>query len=154
MMLIKVLRFKSDNDTTISMILVNDRFVCFGLEDEYRDTKLYGETRIDADLYKVGVRTVGGFHARYSDRFPEFHKGMLEILAVPNFEYVLIHIGNDDDDTAACLLVGMGCYSGTGNMTIQNSTQAYKILYDMVIDEALKGNLYIQFVDMDRKIAT
>ena len=32
--------------------------------------------------------------------------GMLEVLDVPNFKYILIHCGNTDEDTAGCLLLG------------------------------------------------
>ena len=50
---ITVNRFISDNDTTISHINVDGKFICFGLEDEYRENKLVGETRIPAGKYKV-----------------------------------------------------------------------------------------------------
>ena len=32
--------------------------------------------------------------------------GMLHVLDVPNFKYILIHCGNTDEDTAGCLLLG------------------------------------------------
>ncbi len=35
-------RFTSDSESTISRILVDGRFVCFGLEDEYRTSKVPG----------------------------------------------------------------------------------------------------------------
>lgn len=35
-MIITVDRFNSDSDATLSKVSVDGRFVCFGLEDEYR----------------------------------------------------------------------------------------------------------------------
>lgn len=142
-----VTRFASDTESTVSLIRLDGRFECFGLEDEHRKAKVPGETRIPAGTYKVGVRTVGGFHGRYSAKFPALHQGMLHILDVPNFEYVLIHIGNDDGDTAGCLLVGVGCVGQQGAMYISNSTGAYKALYPKVIDAAKRNDLTITFID-------
>lgn len=146
---IKVIRFHSDDDATLSLVSVDHKFQCFGIEDEYREEKVINETRIPAGIYKIGVRTVGGFHARYSKKFPNFHRGMLEILDVPHFTYVLIHVGNTDDDTGGCLVVGNIAYT---EPEIKNgqSAVAYKNLYRKVIDAALAGNLTIEYVDADR----
>ena len=148
-MKITVNRFISDNDSTISAISIDGKFECFGLEDEYRDHKVPGETRIPADEYQIGVRKVGGFHHRYSKRFPDFHRGMLEVVGVPFFKYVLIHIGNTEQDTAACLLVGLGCYTKQNDMSIQSSVAAYKSLYKRVIDAAEENQLSIEYIDND-----
>jgi len=146
---ITVNRFTSDNDSTISSISIDGKFECFGLEDEYRDHKVPGETRIPPGTYKVGVRDVGGFHGRYLKRFPDFHRGMLEVIGVPFFKYVLIHVGNTEQDTAACLLVGLGCYTKQNDMSIQSSVAAYKRLYNKVFDAAKKGRLTIEYIDQD-----
>jgi len=147
-MKLTVTRIKSDRDSTLSTVSVNGKFECFGIEDEHRVEKVANETRIPAGIYKVGVRDVGGFHNRYSAKFPEFHLGMLQVLDVPDFEYILIHIGNDDDDTAGCLLVGMNAIT---QHRIANgaSTAAYIDLYKKVIESALAGTLYIKYIDLD-----
>ena len=49
------------------------------LKMKHRDIKLRGETRIPAGTYKIEYRTEGGFHAKYSKRFQDIHKGMLHI---------------------------------------------------------------------------
>lgn len=149
-MKITVERFLSDNDSTVSRILIDGAHECFGLEDEFREDKIPGETRIPAGTYKVGVRTVGGFHTRYSKRFPDFHKGMLHIIDVPNFTYILIHCGNTDEDTAGCLLVGSSVNITTGEMSIGGSRIAYRTFYPKVIKSALEGSLEIEFIDSDR----
>lgn len=148
MMLITVNRIKSNKDATLSIVYVDGKFICFGLEDEFRENKIPAETRIPAGSYKIGVRKEGGFHARYLDKFGSFHKGMLQVLDVPNFEYILIHIGNTDEDTAGCLLIGAGARGGE-ELTIQSSTTAYREFYAKVIHQALKGDLEIQYIDSD-----
>jgi len=147
-MIITVKRFKSDNDATLSMISIDGEFECFGLEDEYRLTKVAKETRIPQGIYKVGVRTVGGFNYRYQRKF-NFHKGMLHIEDVPGFEWILIHIGNTDENTDGCLLVGSGANTH-GEITVQNSRIAYQALYNKVIDAALAEDLVIVYEDSDR----
>ncbi len=148
-MRINVERCTSDEYSTLSTVLVDHKFVCFGLEDEFREDKVSAETRIPSGTYQVGVRTVGGFNKRYAKKFPDFHKGMLQILDVPEFEHILIHIGNTERDTAGCLLVGKGADSTKGKMRITQSTSAYELLYKTVIDSALEGELSIQIEDYD-----
>ena len=149
-MIITVDRFKSDSDATISKVSVDGRFVCFGLEDEYRDEKVASETRIPAGRYKVDVRREGGFHARYTARFPNFHRGMLHVTDVPGFTFILIHIGNTDEDTAGCLLVGLNAAIDDGELRVTSSKLAYQKLYPMVIDAAERGELEIEYLDSDR----
>lgn len=143
-------RFISDDDTTISRILIDGKFICFGLEDEYREEKLAGETRIPAGLYEITLRTEGGFHARYQRRFPDIHKGMLHILKVPNFKWILIHCGNTDKDSSGCLLVGSQAITEPGDMKIISSASAYKRFYSQVVDAAMNYNLSIIYEDNDR----
>lgn len=147
---ITVNRFHSDKEATLSTISVDGVFVCFGLEDEHREVKVRGETRIPAGTYNIGVRTVGGFHNRYSRKFYDIHKGMLQVIDVPNFEYILIHVGNYETNTEGCLLVGKNATT-IGTPTVPASVPAYRELYNMVIEEALKGNLTIEYIDSDLK---
>lgn len=150
-MKISVDRFISDDDTTISRITVDGAFVCFGLEDEFRVTKVVNETRIPAGTYDVRLRTVGKHHTQYKVQFPDIHKGMLWLQDVPNFEYILIHCGNTQTDTAGCLLVGTDASTDKGNMSISRSRVAYRLLYTKVVDAALEGVLSIEFVDNDKR---
>ena len=139
-----VLRYSSQSDSTNGLLFVETNrgldFLCYTLEDEKRDMKVFGETRIPEGTYKLGIRDEGGFHSRYSNRFPDIHKGMLEVKDVPNFKYVLIHCGNTDEDTAGCLLLGD---SQENNALIENgwigkSTQAYTRVYLRIIQELLE----------------
>lgn len=72
---------------------------------------------------------------------------MLHVQDVPNFKWILIHIGNDDDDTAGCLLVGD---SSINNLTqpgrINSSTIAYERMYKKVIEAFDRGDeVYITY---------
>lgn len=143
-------RFTSDKDATISIVYLDNVFQCFGLEDEYREDKVASETRIPAGSYKVGLRNTGGFNARYEQKFSDIHQGMLHVQDVPGFEFILIHVGNTDENTAGCLLVGTGARAAEGDMSIQSSRVAYKKLYSKVIEAAKQENLEIEYFDRDR----
>ena len=109
-MKLEVIRFSSQNDSTLGLLFDvthGRKFLCFTLEDEARDTKVMGETRIPAGIYDLKLRTEGGYHNRFLKKFgPAFHKGMIWVQNVPNFRWILWHTGNTDEDTAGCLLLG------------------------------------------------
>jgi len=147
-MRIVVNRIVSDNEATLSTVTVDGKFMCFGLEDEYRVNKVPGETRIPSGIYDVRLREFGGFNNRYSASFPSMHIGMLEVMNVPSFTDILIHIGNYERDTAGCLLVGMGATT-YGDICIQTSRIAYKKLYTAVCHAAEQEMLTIEYIDSD-----
>ena len=104
-MKINLIRTQFGNDATNGLLFIDEVFECFTLEDQYQDKKVYGETCIPEGTYPVEFRKEGGFHNRYSAKY-DFHKGMLEIKDIPNFKWVLFHLGNTDENTAGCVLVG------------------------------------------------
>jgi len=146
---LKVYRYSSQSQTTLGALHINGEFECYTLEDQHQDIKVKGETRIPARKYNIGLRTIGGFDARYKAKF-SFHKGMLQVLNVPNFEYILIHIGNDEDDTAGCLLVGNTANNNRLNKGfIGDSTNTYKSLYTKVLKAIESGlDVTIQYIDL------
>ena len=153
-MKLEVLRFSSGKDSTsgalFSVVEGVKTFLCYTLEDEYRDNKVYSETRIPAGIYEIRFRTVGGFHAKYSKRFQDIHKGMLHIVDVPGFDYILIHCGNTDEHTAGCLLVGD---TQNNNVVeedgfIGRSTAAYKRIYPKIAKALERGEeVTIEYID-------
>ena len=153
-MKLEVLRFSSGKDSTsgalFSVVEGVKTFLCYTLEDEYRDNKVYSETRIPAGIYEIRFRTVGGFHAKYSKRFQDIHKGMLHIVDVPGFDYILVHCGNTDEHTAGCLLVGD---TQNNNMVeedgfIGRSTAAYKRIYPKIAKALEQGEkVTIEYID-------
>lgn len=155
-MKLEVLRFNSSDDFTTGLLFdVTDNvrsFLCYTLEDEARTEKKWGETRIPAGTYKLTLRSEGGFHTRYLAKFgADFHKGMIYVNEVPNFEYILWHIGNDDDDTAGCLLVG----KTSQDNFIGSSTAAYKEIYPPIKDAILSGEeVSVKYIDYDGTIVS
>jgi len=153
---LEVLRYSSGADSTLGMLSENGpegrEFLAYTLEDEFREEKVSAETRIPEGTYDVKLRTEGGFNNRYLDKFgADFHKGMLHVQDVPGFEYILIHTGNTDENTAGCLLVAD---SSTQNITkngfIGASVAAYKRLYSSLAQWLVDGNkLTITYIDYD-----
>lgn len=112
----------------------------FSLEDERRHTKVYGETCIPTGSYELKLRTEGGMHHRYDALFGDRHKGMIWLQNVPGFEYVYIHIGNTDDDTAGCILPGeVPLVYPDGEFHVGRSTQAYWRLYEDMVPALIAG---------------
>jgi hypothetical protein len=86
-MKLEVLRFSSQKDSTNGILFdVTDgrKFLCYTLEDEHRDVKEYGETRVPAGTYNITLRKVGGFHGRYLNKYGEMHKG---VYSYPHWQY-------------------------------------------------------------------
>lgn len=154
----EVLRISSDKDSTSGLLFEiegNKRtFLAYTLEDEQRDVKVWGETRIPAGTYKLGLRTEGGFHNRYKSKYT-FHKGMIHVLDVPGFEYILWHTGNTDENTAGCLLLGN---TQTNNRIakdgfVGNSVDAYKFVYPRVAAAIEAGlDVKVEYIDYDGNI--
>ena len=152
---IEVLRYSSGVDSTLGILCENGpqgrEFLAYTLEDEFREEKVSAETRIPEGTYDVKLRTTGGFHTRYANKFGDWHKGMLHVQDVPGFEYILIHTGNTDEHTMGCLLVAD---SSTQNITkdgfIGASVSAYKRIYPSLAQWLLDGNiLTITYIDYD-----
>lgn len=132
MTIFELIRFAHGKDATLGCLRLTGELLCFTLEDERRAVKVAGETRIPAGEYRLRLRDWGGFHERYSKQWPDMHKGMIELADVPGFTNVLLHLGNTDDDTAGCLLVGL---SATCSWTIGQSKVAYQHVYPVVAGE-------------------
>lgn len=150
----EILRFSSNTESTLSLlfnITQGRKFLGFGLEDEYRTVKLKGKTRIPAGRYKLGLRKEGGFHNTYKTQFRGIHKGMIEVLNVPNFKYILWHVGNDDEDTEGCFLLGDTSQQNiTKQGFIGSSRDAYKRIYPQIANLLDKEEeCYVTYVDYD-----
>lgn len=115
---------------TQGMLSIDGRFMYATLEDEHRDEKVRGETRIPAGVYWLGFREEETpLTKRYRQRFGWFDEH-IEILDVPNFSDIYIHIGNDEKDTAGCPLIANKLVFSNG--TIEESVKAYESFYKLV----------------------
>lgn len=134
-MLIRVERFGLGRDSTLGELMVDGLHDCYTLEDERRKTKVQGETCIPAGRYEILLRAAGGLHDKYLARFPHLHRGMLWLQDVPGFKWIYLHIGNDDNDTFGCILVGRyPVILPSGEFKLAESTAAYTALYRRVLD--------------------
>ena len=127
-------------------------FIAYTIEDEFREEKVSGETRIPEGTYDIKLRKTGGFNSRYATKFGEpWHKGMLHVQDVPGFEYILIHTGNTDEDTMGCLLVADTSQQNiTKGGFIGASVDAYKRIYPELAQWLEDGNkLSITYIDYD-----
>lgn len=157
-MKLEVLRISSQDDSTSGILfdVVNGKrnFLCYTLEDEQRDVKVWGETRIPAGKYKLSLRKEGGFHTRYQAKYGNMHQGMIHVNDVPGFQYILWHTGNTDENTAGCLLLGD---SQTSNLVqkdgfVGSSVNAYKIVYPYVAAAIQQGDVWVTYIDYDGTI--
>lgn len=140
-------RYTARTDSTGGNLYVDDIFHCYTCEDEQRDIKIAGETRIPSGTYEIKLRDEGGMTQRYAQKF-DFHQGMLWLQDVPGFEWVYIHVGNDDDDTEGCVLVGYSADISTGEVRVFQSKKAYSDLYKKITWAMIEGeDVFIEIKD-------
>jgi len=154
---IVVKRFADNRKASMGLFYINGIFETFTIEDEERATKLKGETRIPNGTYGISLRSEGGFHKRYAQKYGDMHKGMLCIHNAPNwkiinagmeFQYILIHTGNTEKHTAGCLLLNDSVSSKT--FSGGSSVDAYKRIYPKITKAILDGErVTIQYIDIE-----
>jgi hypothetical protein len=155
-MIYNILQRYSDNgDDTLGLLFTGEQYnlglMGYTLEDEKRLIKVGGETRIPAGTYDLELRKVESRLTLKYRKLYDFFTWHIQIMRVPNFNYVYVHIGNDDEDTDACVLIGDGA---NNNMIapgfISNSTIAYQRWYAMTRDYLEAGNQsHIEIRDED-----
>ena len=133
-MILELKRYSHNKESTLGLLFWNRKFQCYTIEDAPQKKKIAGITRIPSGIYELGIRKEGGFHNRYSKKFPDFHQGMIQIKDVPGFKYILIHIGNSAKDSQGCILVGNSPNNNAiADGFVGHSTTAYRSLYKTLI---------------------
>ena len=139
---LKLPRYCSKSDHTIGYLLRTDlkspEFLCATLEDGWHVAKIPGKTRIPAGRHEILLRNEGTLTGKYAAKFPGVHAGMLHLQDVPGFSYIYIHIGNDEDDTEGCILIGDTVYYQSRKLG--DSTSAYRRIYPLIASELQSGN--------------
>jgi len=144
-------RIARDNESTLGLLTVNGKKFSFVIEDEKREIKIKGETRIPAGLYPVKFRKeitplTKKYRAKYS--WFTYH---LELQNVPDFTNVYIHIGNFESSTAACQVVGNKAgFDDNNHFRNYESIDNFKHLYLLVSEALNRGEtITYEIVDMD-----
>lgn len=145
-------RLIDSHDDTSGIIYINGKAFCFTLEDTFRHKKEYGLTRIPAGRYKILLRKGSPMAERYLRNHDT--DGMLWLQDVPGFTYIYIHIGNNDEDSEGCILVGTQLQFSilqTENRLEQrviDSRSLYIALHKMLAPKFIAGeDVYITIID-------
>lgn len=155
-------RIFDDGDTTCGAMLDvtnGNHLECFILEDEFRSVKKSGETRIKAGEYYLGIRKeVTPLTQKYLNdkRLKPWFERHIEVLNVKDFKGIYIHIGNNDEHTDGCLLVGdilqnINVYKSS---PLQMSVQAYKRFYEKWYPILKKGDTVKLVIFDENKLLT
>lgn len=143
-MKLKLMRIYKGEDYTIGKLYINGEYFCDTIEDcdrgltqdmpleEIKKIKVAGKTAIPIGTYKISLVVKSPKFSNFT-KYPayKFCDGYLpRLVNVPGFEGVLIHIGNDDEDTDGCILVG----ENTAKGKVLNSTSTFRKLYDIIVE--------------------
>ena len=147
-------RFSDNKISTLGLLFKKSSetarliFQSYTIEDEYREVKVSGETRIPAGFYELGIKEIDTpLTLKYRKKFPWF-KNHIEIKNVKGFTAVYLHIGNSDDDTAGCILLGDNADNNNlGHGSISNSTQAFQRFYGMLYDHLMVKKAFLEIRD-------
>ena len=139
-MKILVKRVAKKEKYTIGKMYVDDVYICDTIEDKDRDLtqntplndikkkKVYGQTAIPSGTYNVTLDVVSTKFVQ-KPYFKELCGGKLpRLMNVPGFDGVLIHTGNDEDDSYGCIIVGYNKVKGK----VIESRKAFEKLYPIL----------------------
>lgn len=143
-------RFSDGKEDTLGLLAIDCDFECFTLEDEFRSVKVKGETRIPAGVYEIQLRKVDSpLTLKYRNKFSWF-KYHLQIMDVPNFENVYIHIGNYDTNTDGCVLVGDSSSNVANDQHRRNigvSTSTFERVYKKITKALETDTVFVTIKD-------
>lgn len=128
---------EGDRRLTQGELQLNGKKVADTLEDEDRgldsdmilstiqSKKVYGRTAIPTGEYSVYLRNS-----------PRFGKQMPYLSKVKGYSFVMIHTGNDEDDTEGCILVGR--WNGD-TLRVENSRVTFAPILEALLDAHKRG---------------
>ena len=142
---VKLLRVEQTERSTLGHLYIDGVFACYTLEDALRKEKMPGKTAIPVGNYLLKLNTGGGMNQQYERKFEEIHEGMLEIIGIPNFRYVYLHVGNHHEHTAGCPLLGMS-YGRDKHFHFQvtSSSLAYAKVYPVLVEMVMSKPAVLQ----------
>ena len=155
-MKLKLIRSYKNDKYTIGHLYINGKFFCDTLEDtdrgldnsmslkQIQSIKVKSKTAIPTGIYTITLRVVSPRLSKKSAY--KFCGGKVpRLVNVKGYDGVLIHIGNTEQDTDGCILVGENKAKGK----VLNSTDTFKRLY-AILKQASDKNEDIT-LDIQRK---
>ena len=149
----KLYRFSSQKHSSLGLIMAGGEqevFKCFSLEDEHREVKVPGKTRIPAGRYEIKLRAEGGLYQRKAKQWG-CERGMLWLQDVPDFEWIYLHPANRHEDLEGCIATGNTLESNlphVGEGFTGKSVAAFKNLYAEIIALLDSGKrVFIEVID-------
>lgn len=130
---------------TIGKLYVNGKYECDTIEDTVRDLnhngkfdngekKVAGITAIPYGTYSITMKVKS---PRFSQKIQYKKCGgyLPRLQGVPEFDGVLIHIGNTAEDSEGCILVGKNTQVGR----VTDSTVTFWALYNKLLKADISG---------------
>ena len=147
-MKLKLLRSYRGPYYTIVHLFINGSFFCDTIEDtdrgltdsmpieKIKSIKIYGETAIPTGIYRIDMSIVSN---KFKNRsWAKCCNGKLpRLLGVKGFDGVLIHVGNTQNDSLGCILVGENKVKGR----VINSTATFERLISKLKAAETKGEV-------------
>lgn len=153
---IVVYRQPSKEESTRGELYIDGDAFCDTLEDEKREIKVSGETRIPSGRYPVvlnerydekGDEDPTPMTKKYRSKFDWF-LWHIQVMNVPGFSNIYIHIGNYESNTDGCLLLGTGFEDYDKESAIWHSGVTYEEFYKTVVPLLNNGeDVWITYVD-------
>jgi hypothetical protein len=137
---LKLKRYILTDKSTISDLFIDGHYFCKTLEDtdrgltstmsldEIKKIKVWGQTAIPKGRYEVVIS--------YSNKFKRL---LPELLNVPGYGGIRIHVGNRPQDTEGCILPGNWFYEDQ----VINSKATFTTLFQMMQSRAKKEKIFI-----------
>jgi hypothetical protein len=152
-------RLSEDHRATLGELLDADgKHLCHTLENRWLGNKPRVSC-IPPGVYPLRLRKEGGWNKRLGERFPDIHKGAIEIADVPGRSFILIHPGNSHADTLGCVLPGVAGEWPTDNRqpgepptmhVVTKSALAYQRVYPALL-AAANWNQFVQVLDLSHR---
>ena len=110
--------------------VLGTRGLCWVLEDGYNAIKVPKKTRIPAGRYRVRPTRSSKFYPIYRADPNLRLQYVLTLEAVPNYDLIRVHAGEDVGDTDGCPLPGLATgMDGDSNFTVMRSREALKRIH-------------------------
>lgn len=147
----KLKRIVSDDKGTVSLLQYNPyaengTFMCFAIEDPKQNVKVPGKTRIPAGLYKMRRIAHTPLCARHRTKYGI--PWLPEIMDVPGFTDIRMHVGNMPEETEGCPLLNERASLYT-QVQGARSAAAMSRFIEFCDSRCSEGQMWLHVIDQD-----